>query len=326
MTEGVLNIYKEKNMTSFDVVAKLRRILKIRKIGHTGTLDPDATGVLPVCIGSATKLVELLENTDKTYRAVMLLGKKTDTQDISGEVLEEANQAQVLDALAQFCKVELGAAKSIDQDVLQSAFLSLMESFTGQISQVPPMYSALKVNGVKLVDAARRGQVIERKARLVTIYEFRNLKVLPDLQQICFEVRCSKGTYIRTLCEDIGVAIGLPACLASLERIEASGLSVKDAITLEEVSRFAEQGSISEKILPVDVFLQSYEALTVTEAGLSKVLVGNFLYPQDVEENGFEDAAYRIYDANGRFYALYRYDEDKKCLRPQKMFLPQNEN
>ena len=210
MIHGVINIYKERGFTSHDVVGKLRGILRQKKIGHTGTLDPDAEGVLPVCLGKATKLCDLLTDKEKTYRAVLLLGKTTDTQDVSGTVLSEAP------VTAEEAKV-------------REAILS----FVGDYDQIPPMYSALKVNGQKLCDLARAGKEVERKPRRVTIREIRIEKI--DLPRVTMEVTCSKGTYIRTLCQDIGENLGCGGCMESLLRTRVERFSLEDAIKLGEV-------------------------------------------------------------------------------------------
>ena len=183
--DGILNIYKEKGYTSHDVVAKLRGILKTKKIGHTGTLDPDAQGVLPVCVGRATKLCDMLTDKDKAYETVMLLGKTTDTQDITGSVLSES---------------ELG------EDITAEKVTEVINSFVGEYMQVPPMYSALKVNGKKLYELARSGIEVERKARKVYIHSIEIKDI--SLPRVTMTVNCSKGTYIRTLCHDIGETLG----------------------------------------------------------------------------------------------------------------------
>lgn len=219
MIHGVINIYKERGFTSHDVVGKLRGILRQKKIGHTGTLDPDAEGVLPVCLGKATKLCDLLTDKEKTYRAVLLLGKTTDTQDVSGTVLSEA-------------------PVTAEEEKVREAILS----FVGDYDQIPPMYSALKVNGQKLCDLARAGKEVERKPRRVTIREIRIEKI--DLPRDCtMEVTCSKGTYIRTLCQDIGENLGCGGCMESLLRTRVERFSLEDAIKLGEVEAIkAEKG------------------------------------------------------------------------------------
>ena len=203
MIHGIINVYKEKGFTSHDVVAKLRGIVGQKKIGHTGTLDPDATGVLPVCLGKATKLCDLLTDKNKTYEAVLLLGKTTDTQDITGEVLEEKS------------------TEALTEEKVREA----IEGFIGDYEQIPPMYSALKVNGKKLYELAREGKVIERKARPVKILDIQILEI--DLPKVRMEVSCSKGTYIRTLCHDIGEKLGCGGCMESLIRTRVSTFRIE---------------------------------------------------------------------------------------------------
>ena len=198
MVNGILNVYKEKGYTSHDVVAKLRGIVGQKKIGHTGTLDPDAEGVLPVCLGRATKVCDMLTEKDKTYEAVLLLGKETDTQDISGTVLR------------------VGETEGLTQEQVKDCVMS----FVGEYDQIPPMYSALKVNGKKLYELAREGKTIERKSRKVEIKEIRILEMA--LPRVRMEVSCSKGTYIRTLCHDIGEKLGCFGCMESLLRTNVS--------------------------------------------------------------------------------------------------------
>ena len=211
MIHGIINVYKEKGFTSHDVVAKLRGIVGQKKIGHTGTLDPDATGVLPVCLGKATKLCDLLTDKNKTYEAVLLLGKTTDTQDITGEVLEEKS------------------TEALTEEKVREA----IEGFIGDYEQIPPMYSALKVNGKKLYELAREGKVIERKARPVKILDIQILEI--DLPKVRMEVSCSKGTYIRTLCHDIGEKLGCGGCMESLIRTRVSTFRIEDAKMLDEI-------------------------------------------------------------------------------------------
>lgn len=203
MIHGIINVYKEKGFTSHDVVAKLRGIVGQKKIGHTGTLDPDATGVLPVCLGKATKLCDLLTDKDKTYEAVMLLGMTTDTQDITGRILEEKS------------------TETLTADKVRE----VIESFIGDYDQIPPMYSALKVNGKKLYELAREGKVVERKARPVKILDIRIIEM--DLPRVRMEVSCSKGTYIRTLCHDIGEQLGCGGCMESLIRTRVSAFQIR---------------------------------------------------------------------------------------------------
>ena len=217
MIHGVLNVYKEKGYTSHDVVAKLRGIVKQKKIGHTGTLDPDAEGVLPVCFGKATKLCDLLTDKDKTYQAVLLLGQVTDTQDTSGQVLE----------------------KHSTEDLTNEKVENVIRSFEGEYDQIPPMYSALKVNGKKLYELAREGKEVERKARRITIHEIRILEI--NLPEVKLEVTCSKGTYIRTLCHDIGQKLGCGGCMKELLRTRVERFGLEDSIRLGEIAQLQKE-------------------------------------------------------------------------------------
>ena len=212
MLDGVLNIYKEKGYTSYDVVAKMRGILRQKKIGHTGTLDPDAEGVLPVCLGKGTRLCDMLTDHSKVYRAVLLLGIDTDTQDISGQILEkrpvEENPEQVL---------------------------KVIKSFIGPYDQIPPMYSALKVDGKRLYELARAGKTVERQARPVVIHDITVESM--ELPRVTMTVSCSKGTYIRTLCHDIGAKLGCGGCMEALIRTRVGRFELKDSISLKELEK-----------------------------------------------------------------------------------------
>lgn len=226
--DGVINIYKEAGWTSFDVVAKMRGILKIKKIGHTGTLDPAATGVLPVCIGKGTKKVESFMADDKVYRAVMLLGVTTDSQDMTGEVLT---------------RTEVNA----DESRVREAVMS----FVGGYDQLPPMYSAKKVGGRKLVDLARKGVEVERKPRFVNIMDIDIEEMDPP--RVTMKVTCSKGTYIRTLCHDIGQKLGCGAAMESLVRTRVGRFKIEDAVKLEDLQRFADEDRLNEVVI-TDIF------------------------------------------------------------------------
>ena len=226
MIDGIINIYKEKGYTSHDVVAKLRGILKQKKIGHTGTLDPDAEGVLPVCLGKATRLCEFLTDKVKTYETVMRLGITTDTQDISGTVWKEQ-----------------------EVTVSEQQIREIASSMIGESMQVPPMYSAIKVNGKKLYELAREGVEIERQPRPITVYEFEIVAV--DLPYVSMRITCSKGTYIRTICHDIGEKAGCGACMAKLTRTKVSCFDIKDSITLEKVEELRDNGALAEQIVSV---------------------------------------------------------------------------
>ena len=222
--DGVINVYKEAGWTSFDVVAKMRGILKIRKIGHTGTLDPAATGVLPVCVGKGTKKVESFMADDKVYRAVMLLGVVTDSQDMTGSILMRS----------EVNSTEAEAAEAV-------------RSFIGGYDQLPPMYSAKKVNGKKLVDLARKGLEVERKPRFVNIMNIDIDEI--ELPRVTMTVTCSKGTYIRTLCHDIGQKLGCGAAMESLVRTRVGRFRIEDAVTLEQLEKFRDEDRLEEVVI-----------------------------------------------------------------------------
>ncbi len=299
MINGIINVYKEKGFTSFDVVAKMRGIFHQKKIGHTGTLDPDAEGVLPVCLGKATKVCDLLTDKDKEYKAVLLLGQETDTQDISGEVL---NRAEV----------------TVSEDMVIETILS----FVGNYEQVPPMYSALKVNGQKLCDLARKGITVERKARPVTIHDIKILSVnLPEVEMM---VSCSKGTYIRTLCDDIGKKLGCFGCMKSLLRTKVDQFYVDNAYRLTELEELSQLPKEKwEFIEPIDKVFQKYELVTTTTEAQKLVENGNRI-PSDMISDFSEEKkqeCIRLYDANKRFIGLYTYIEESKEYKPIKLFM-----
>ena len=219
MIHGILNVRKEKGYTSHDVVAKLRGITRQKKIGHTGTLDPDATGVLPVCLGRATRLCDMLTDREKTYEAVLLLGRVTDTQDVGGQTIKTED-----------------TSKLREEEVRET-----IRGFLGEYAQIPPMYSALKVGGKKLCDLAREGKEVERKARKVRIFEIEMLKV--DLPRVHIRVSCSKGTYIRTLCHDIGGRLGCGGCMEELVRTRVGRFLLEDSLTIDEIAEKYREGS-----------------------------------------------------------------------------------
>ncbi|MDO5337503.1 MAG: tRNA pseudouridine(55) synthase TruB [Eubacteriales bacterium] len=292
--DGVLVIRKEKGYTSHDVVARLRGILKQKKIGHTGTLDPDAEGVLPVCLGRATRAVGLLTDRDKTYRAVLRLGMTTDTQDISGRVLQ--TQPVLL----------------TEEEVCAAA-----EGFLGAQQQIPPMYSALKVNGQKLCDLARQGIEVERAPRPVYFHEIRILSMkLPEVE---LEITCSKGTYIRTLCHDIGEKLGCGGCMAQLTRTRAGRFSLEDALTLEEVRNLLYEERLEEKILDIETIFEDNPRILCSFAADRLLHNGNPL-PQDCVRETHKDGDVRMCDSSGAFVGIYRWEEEKHMYFLKKMF------
>ncbi len=295
MRNGIINIYKEQGFTSHDVVAKLRGILKQKKIGHTGTLDPDAEGVLPVCLGSGTKLCGMLTDRDKTYEAVLLLGQSTDTQDISGTVLERAEV-------------------SVTEETAGEAILS----FVGAYEQIPPMYSALKVGGRKLCDLARAGQEVERKARPVVIYGIEILEVC--MPRIRMSVSCSKGTYIRTLCHDIGEKLGCHGCMEKLLRTKAGQFLLEDSLRLSEVERLRDEGRLEEAILPVDEVFTAHPKAVLKKESSRLGYNGNPFRKTDLTVQDVKEGEIRVYDHAGAFIGIYAWHPGQRLYRPVKMF------
>lgn len=307
MINGVINIYKERGFTSHDVVAKLRGILKQKKIGHTGTLDPDAEGVLPVCLGKGTRLCDMLTDHSKVYEAVLLLGQSTDTQDVSGTILQEAS-------------VE------VSEEEVREAIMS----FVGPYDQIPPMYSALKVNGQKLCDLARAGKEVERKARPVEIYEIQIEEIY--LPRVRMTVSCSKGTYIRTLCHDIGEKLKCHGCMESLLRTRVGQFQLKDSLTLAQVETYRDENRVSEIVLPVDQVFSDCPALKLTKEAAKLGYNGNpFSSTQALTEEGQtvdksleislnSGKWFRVYDPERVFIGVYAYDSKRDQFRPEKMF------
>lgn len=303
--DGILNIYKEKGYTSHDVVAKLRGILKTKKIGHTGTLDPDAQGVLPVCVGRATKLCDMLTDKDKAYETVMLLGKTTDTQDITGSVLSES---------------ELG------EDITAEKVTEVINSFVGEYMQVPPMYSALKVNGKKLYELARSGIEVERKARKVYIHSIEIKDI--SLPRVTMTVNCSKGTYIRTLCHDIGETLGAGGCMEELLRIKSGQFEINDSIKIDDVKKYVDDGRISDIMKPIDGVFEKYQKCIVKKEYNVLVYNGNKFSPQNVlnRTDAKDGEEVRVYDEDNFFIGIYRYNGNEKKYVPVKMFLTGGSN
>lgn len=302
---GILNVYKEPGFTSHDVVAKLRGICKQKKIGHTGTLDPEASGVLPVCLGSATKLCDLLTEKDKEYRAVMLLGCETDTQDTTGTVLSEHEV-------------------TVSEEEVRDAVLS----FAGPYDQIPPMYSALKVNGQKLCDLARAGKVVERKSRRITIHSIEIEDIC--LPRVTMKVSCSRGTYIRTLCHDIGQKLGCGGAMEKLVRTRSGRFGLEEAYKLSEIQKLSDEGRLEEILMPVETVFEGLLAVQAVGAGQKLLENGNPLECRHVKllsggtplDCAPEDGTQvRVYDENGHFTGVYAWRKAEERLKPVKMFL-----
>ena len=298
MYHGIINVYKEAGFTSHDVVAKLRGILKQKKIGHTGTLDPDAVGVLPVCLGSGTKLCDMLTDREKEYRTRMLLGKETDTQDISGKTVKQQ-------------EVKIGNQEA------EAAILS----FFGEYDQIPPMYSAIKVGGKKLYQLAREGKEIERRPRRVQILDLEIEKM--ELPWITMRIVCSKGTYIRTLCHDIGQKLGCGGVMVSLQGTRAGIFSIRDALLLAEIEELHREGKLTGKILPVDAVFSGYTSVTVRREAQKLIDNGNAFYQDMVLERKkyIPEENVRVYNEDGRFYGIYQFRLEEERFWPVKMFM-----
>jgi tRNA pseudouridine55 synthase len=306
MINGIMNIYKEAGFTSHDVVAKLRGIVHQKKIGHTGTLDPDAVGVLPVCFGNATKLCDMMTDKSKEYEACMRLGVTTDTQDMSGKILSTSEV-------------------NVTEDEVRKAVMG----FVGGYEQIPPMYSALKVNGKKLYELAREGKEVERQPRHVDIpsITITDISLDVDVSLVSFVVECSKGTYIRALCADIGEKLGCGAAMQSLKRTKVGSFRIEEAITLSKVEELAASGEYGRYLLASDSIFMDYGKANVKSEYIGALLNGNKLYMEqlDFEDNGkivFKDGELiRVYDDCEVFKAVYTFIKGENCFKPYKMFL-----
>ena len=279
MANGIISIDKPQGWTSQDVTSRLRRVFCTRRIGHGGTLDPMATGVLPVFVGRATRGVEFFEHAEKIYEAVLRLGMTTDTEDVTGTVQTETPVS-----------------------VTEAELLAVLPRFRGEIMQIPPMYSALKVGGKKLYDLARAGKEVERQPRPITIFELELLEFTGNEARL--RVHCSKGTYIRTLCKDIGEALGCGGCMAALRRIQAGAYTLADSIPLEKLLEESEQGLEMEHYLrPVDSMFTRYPARTLSEKQSLRIRNGNSFSTDEAP------GTYRVYSPEGEFLALCRAED-----------------
>ncbi len=286
--DGIINLYKPPGITSHTAVAKVRRILQMKKVGHTGTLDPDAQGVLPICLGKGTKVSGMLTDTDKAYRAVIRFGVTTDTQDMSGTVLTQCTPS-----------------------VSQEALLGILPQFTGEIKQIPPMYSAVKIGGQKLYELARQGTEVERQPRTITIFDLQLVDFSGD--HATLDVSCSKGTYIRTLCHDIGQALGCGAAMEHLTRTRSGMFRLEDSVTLETLEQ-----KPSLYIIPVDKLFAKYPAYQVGAKQERLVVNGVSVYAAKAKTG----QTYRIYNESGTFLCLSTGVEldGKQCLKLTKAF------
>jgi len=300
--EGILAVWKPAGWTSHDVVAKVRGITRERRIGHAGTLDPQVTGVLPLCIGRATRVVEYLQERPKAYEALLQLGVATDTEDMTGTVVEEA------DAVA----------------VTPEQVNAVLASFVGEIEQVPPMFSAVKVDGKRLYELAREGVTVERKSRKVTIYDIKLLAFEQDDRRptIRFDVQCSKGTYIRTLCVDIGKRLGVPAAMAELTRTVSGGFTREHCLTIEQVAELQREGALPSRLLPADRALTHMPEVTAIGKAAEMALQGRKIAADKLPDlqSLLPNEPVRMYDNNGRFLGVFEWNDENRLLSPVKVF------
>ncbi len=274
---GILNIFKPKGMSSFDVVRVVKKVAKTGKVGHTGTLDPEATGVLPVCIGRATKIIDYIMDSEKVYEVTFKLGIRTTTYDLEGEVLEEKDTSHLSD----------------------DNILAVIKEFIGEYSQVPPMYSALKQNGVRLYELARKGIEVEREGRLINIYNIEDIKI--NNPYVSMKVTCSKGTYIRSLCYDIGEKLGVFATMTELNRSKTSVFEQSKSININDLT----EENIEHYIVTMEDALSKYEAITV-HGKYVKLLVNGVRVADNrfTKDKIINDRLYRVYDENNNFIGL----------------------
>ena len=279
---GILNVYKNRGMSSFDVVRKIKFLAHEKKVGHTGTLDPEATGVLPVALGKATKIIDYIMNSSKAYEVKLILGKKTTTYDLEGEVVSEKDVSHIKEEEA----------------------MDVVLSFIGEIDQIPPMYSALKKNGVRLYDLARQGIEVEREARRITIHDITDIKI--ELPYISMTVCCSKGTYIRSLCYDIGEKLNVGATMTMLNRSATSVFRQEDSINIEDLT----EENIENHLITIEEALRNFPKLTV-ESSFTKLLVNgvNVFDKRLTNEKRTQGVLYRVYDNEGLFIGLGKQDD-----------------
>ncbi|MFS1513154.1 tRNA pseudouridine(55) synthase TruB [Chengkuizengella sp. SCS-71B] len=300
--EGILPVLKPKGWTSHDVVAKVRGILKIKRIGHTGTLDPEVTGVLPLCIGKATRVVEYIQLLPKEYEVILKLGISTDTEDMTGNVIKQLGQVNVT------------------KDQIENTMLS----FIGDIQQIPPMFSAVKINGKKLYELARKGEEVERKPRAVTIHKIDLLDFNLDLQhpEIKFRVLCSKGTYIRTLCVDIGRELNLPATMLSLVRTATGNIDINQCLSIDEIQKLVDDNALNHKLISIDQSIHHFPSFIIKETQLQNARFGKKLNFSDLKfrpESTID--LIRLYSENNVFIGIYKLDHINQMVIPNKLFL-----
>ena len=299
--EGIIPVWKPRGMTSHDVVFKLRKILKTKKVGHSGTLDPDVDGVLPICVGKATKVIEYIQDSNKIYQGEVTLGFSTETEDASGEVVETS---------------------LLDQAVSTETIDEAMASFLGEITQIPPMYSAVKVNGRRLYDYARKGEEVERPKRKAMIYEFSRQSeptFSEGLQKWQFHVDCGKGTYVRTLAVDLGSKLGFQAHMSDLTRIKSGGFTKEECFTIEEIALLMELEREHEFLLPLERGLAEFPSITLTKEMYQVVRNGSVLEETFFEGDTIKEPTVLFYE--NQAVSIYGEHPTKKgLLKPVKVF------
>lgn len=292
---GIIPIDKPAGITSFGAVARMRKILNQKKIGHAGTLDPMATGVLPILVGSATRFLDFLPSSDKRYTALIKLGFETNTLDTTGEIIAESD-------------------KKINSEQLEE----VLKGFLGKIDQIPPMYSAVQKDGVRLYELARKGVEVQRESREVTIYSLNLLDFNEKEQEFSLDISCSKGTYIRTLADDIGKKTGCGACLAGLRRTEAAGFKLGACYTLEEAAEYAAENRIEKRLVPIEDALGFYPAVYVSQKQAVRFSNGGEL--ELIRLKGkYEDGVYRIFSPDDTFLGLARANNENNEMKPIKV-------
>jgi tRNA pseudouridine55 synthase len=295
--DGILNINKATGMTSHDVVAKIRKLLHQKRVGHAGTLDPAASGVLPICLGQATRVAEYLSESGKAYQAEVILGIATDTYDSEGTIIRSSNV------------VDLDLA-----DIKQ-----MLQQFLGPQMQIPPPYSAIKIQGQPAYKRARAGEFLTLQPRPVTIYQLEILQWLPP--RLTLAIECSKGTYIRSLAHDLGEQLGCGAHLSTLQRARSGPFSLSDSITLEQLEQAIAEGTVQQYLYPAGTALQQYPALILDEATIQHALHGNAFKYTAQPGHAPTDLA-RVYDTAGHFLAIAAWDPERGIWQPKKVFLP----
>ncbi|KAA2274205.1 MAG: tRNA pseudouridine(55) synthase TruB [Staphylococcus haemolyticus] len=304
MYNGILPVYKERGLTSHDVVFKLRKILKTKKIGHTGTLDPEVSGVLPVCIGTATRVSDYVMDMGKSYNATITLGESTTTEDQTGEVIDKVD-------------VQENAININEVD-------AVLKQFEGIIEQVPPMYSSVKVNGKKLYEYARKGETVERPVRKVNIDSIARTSKLQFEDGKChfnIEVKCGKGTYIRTLATDIGKQLGYPAHMSLLTRINSGGFDIKDSITLDQISQLHEQDTLQSHLFPLEYGLKSLPKIYVSDENIKTRILNGQKFNKKQFNQTIEQQLVFIDSETEKVMAIYiQHPEKNHEIKPKKVF------